>query len=401
MQQMSYAVLVPSRRRDTVLDGCVLLLLWGLDLLVSWDRQAGPPVLGGVPVPLLALLGYLPLLWRRRSPRAVLVLTVASSVLLSVLVPGFVPTLGVWFALYTVASRCVRRDALIGLTLGFIPIGVNTAVVVESARPADRVDAFLVATLIGLMLNLAVFGVGRWVRWSIAQRRLVAELAAAEATAEERLRIARDLHDIVAHAISLMVLQAGGARRLARSDPGRAEFALQHVDELGQQAVVELRRMLGLLSPAPARAEEPARRPGIGDLDRLVENVRGTGREVRLTVEGAACPLEPGVDLAAFRILQEALTNSVKHSGGHNPVDVTVRWLPGQVELEVVNPVGQTHRGAARALSTGHGLIGMRERAKASGGNLEADLAAGGRFAVTARLPVAGRASELRDAARA
>lgn len=398
---MPGTVLVSARRRDTVVDGGVAALLWGLDLLVSWDREAGAAMLDAIPVPVLAVVGYLPLLWRRRAPRTVLALVVFSSVLLSVLVPGFVPTLGVWCALYTVASRCVRRDALIGLALCFVPIGVNTVVVVRAAQPADRVDAFLVASLIGTMLNLAVFGVGRWVAWSIEQRRLVAEFAAAEATAEERGRIARDLHDVVAHALSLMVLQAGGASRLVRSDPGRAELALRHVDELGQTAVVELRRMLGLLAPAHEYQNEPAARPGIGDLDQLVTSVRATGRDVHLTVEGVPHELEPGVDLSAFRILQEALTNTVKYSDDRKPVEVAVHWLPEQVELRVVNSVPETpHRGESRALSTGHGIVGMRERARASGGNLEADLTTGSRFAVIARLPVAARTSGLRGAVR-
>jgi signal transduction histidine kinase len=398
MQVMPGRVLVPPRRRDTAVDGGLAALLWGLDLLVSWDHEASSALLSAVPVPVLAVVGYLPLVWRRIAPRSVLALTVFFSLLLSVLVPGFVPTLSVWCALYTVASRCVRRDALIGLALCFVPIGVNTMVVVRAAQPKDRLDAFLVATLIGTMLNLAAFGVGRWVAWSIAQRRLVAEFAAAEATAEERSRIARDLHDVVAHALSLMVLQAGGAGRLLRSDPARAENALRQVDVLGQQAVVELRRMLGLLAPVHEYQNEPATRPGIDDLDQLVASVRATGRAVELTVEGVPNELEPGVDLSAYRILQEALTNSVKYSDDRNPVEVAVHWFPNQLELSVVNSVPNTHRGESKALSTGHGIVGMRERAKASGGNLEADLTTGNRFAVTARLPVAAPPS---DAVRA
>lgn len=377
---MPTAVTVPPRVRRTAVDVALAALLCGLELLVSWETTAAP----GPAVPLYALLGCSVLLWRRHFPVAVYVIVVVHSVLAAAVVSQFVPTLGVWLALYTVAVRCERRVAVLGLLVAFGPTLLDA--VVEGYEVAGR--RVIVAAVMGTVLNLVVFGLGRWAAWSVRQRRLVAELAAAEAVAVERGRIARDLHDIVAHSVTLMVLQAAGAARTLRGDPERAEEALRQVDGLGQQAIDELRRMLGLLDPDPDPTGVAAPPAGLGDVRSLVDAVRGGGVPVELALAGAPVPLEPAVDLSGYRILQEALTNTVKHADPRHPVRVELRWQGTEVEIRVDNRSARSRPRAPHPLSTGHGIRGMRERAHAVGGRLDAGPRSDGSFRVTATLPV-------------
>lgn len=223
-------------------------LLWSSELFVTWDRSSAPSwAPAGVVPPLLAVV-YLPLLWRTRHALASLLLVAVGSCAISVIVPDFVPLFCVWLALYNVAARCPQRTAIWGLATAFLPTILSVASEVRAATPAFRVNTLIVSTLASTMVNLGAFAIGRWVQWSIAQRYRVAFFAAEQAAADERRRIARDLHDVVAHAVSLMVLQAGGAERILHDDPERARKALRHVGDLGQQAVVELQRLLGLLT---------------------------------------------------------------------------------------------------------------------------------------------------------
>lgn len=375
----------PSR---VALDLVAVPVLWGIELQITWDRTAEPGAVAPWLVVLSAALLYLPLFWRRRWPLAVLLLVVLGAVAVALLGFGFHPIFCVWLALFAVAAHCPDRRAVPGLAIAFLPVATSVhATVQDTPDPSMRAASFLVAALFLTVAHLVVFGVGRWVRWSVAQRELVARLAAARAEAEERQRIARELHDVVAHAVSLMVLQAGGAERVMERDPDRARAALRQVDELGEQAVTELRRMLGLLSPAPAaRAEqEPV---GLQRLDGLLDHLRAAGREVELCVAGEPCALEPAVDEAAYRIAQEALTNAVKHAAPDRPVRVALDWGPRDVELSVrTDGAGARGRLAAR-LSTGHGVRGMAERARAVGGEATAGPDPHGGYLVSARLPV-------------
>jgi signal transduction histidine kinase len=335
-----------------------------------------------------AILAYLPLVWRRRSPIPVYVAVLASSVLAWIVVPGYVPTLNVWLGLYTVAARCELRWAVLGLVAAFVPTGLNVADEVRRQAPIDRAGAFVVATVLGIMADVVIFAIGRWVAWSVRQRRLVAERAAEDAVAAERDRIARDLHDVVAHAVTLMVLQSGGAARVLRSDPQRAELALRHVDTLGQQAITELRRLLGLLATHPAGADDAAALPsGLADLGALVQRATADDLRVELDVVGEPMPLDPGVSLSAYRIVQEALTNAGKYADRRHPVRVQVNWRQDEVEISVRNRRADTRRAATRALSSGRGLIGIRERARAAGGQVETESLADGGFLVRVTLP--------------
>jgi signal transduction histidine kinase len=218
------------------------------------------------------------------------------------------------------------------------------------------------------------------------------EEEAVRAVAEERSRIARELHDVVAHYVSVMVVQSAGARRVVEKDPRSAQVALEAVEAAGRTALAEMRRMLEVL-----RADDPGMgpQPGLDELETLIGHVRDAGLPVELQIEGTTCCLPAGMDLAAYRIVQEALTNTVKH-GGRARASVTVRYLPDTLEIEVVDD----GRGAAAPLISGtgggHGLIGMHERVALFGGTLQAGPVLTGGYRVFARMPI-----EPEDSARA
>jgi signal transduction histidine kinase len=205
------------------------------------------------------------------------------------------------------------------------------------------------------------------------------EEEASRAAADERRRIAREMHDVVAHSVSVMVVQAGGARRILERDPRRAVEAAAHIEDVGRAALTEMRRLLGVLHHADERAPQPTMR----ELGALVERTRAAGLPVSLTVEGEPRSLPAGMDLAAYRVVQEALTNAIKHAGAA-PTEVTVRWAPSHLELEIVDTGSQ----AANGHGGGHGLVGMEERVKLYDGELRAGRRAGGGFEVVARLPL-------------
>jgi signal transduction histidine kinase len=217
-------------------------------------------------------------------------------------------------------------------------------------------------------------------RASIAERER--EAAARVAVAEERSAIARELHDIVAHAMSVMVLQVGAVRhRLPQTDTENRQ-ALGRVEQAGRTALAEMRRLLGAMrSNADGVALGP--QPGLDRLDALVADLRGAGLPVELQLEGDPLPLPRAIDLSAYRIVQEALTNTLKHAHA-SQADVTVRYAPNHVELEVRDDgEGPSMNGGA-----GHGLVGIRERVKIYGGQMTAGPATDGGFLLTARLPV-------------
>jgi signal transduction histidine kinase len=205
---------------------------------------------------------------------------------------------------------------------------------------------------------------------------------AREAVAEERARIAREMHDSVAHSVSVMVLQAGAAEQVLAVSPDRARESLQTIQDIGREAIVELRRMLGLLRD-PVEDASLAPQPSVGRLDTLFGQVRAAGLPVELTIEGQPRRLPPGVDRSAYRIVQEGLTNALKHAGPAH-ASVTLRYGDRALELEVLDD----GRGATDANGGGFGLIGMRERAALYGGELDAGARPGGGYALRARLPL-------------
>jgi signal transduction histidine kinase len=236
----------------------------------------------------------------------------------------------------------------------------------------------------------APFAAGRLVanRQRLADRlRAQQPLVARAAVVDERARIARELHDVVAHGVSVMVIQAAAGRTLLRRDPARAEEPFEVIEATGKQALGELRRLLGVLRADDDEAGlglQP--QPGLGDLDRLVASVAESGLRVDLIIAGESNSLTPGVDLAAYRIVQEALTNVIRHAGTDRAT-VRVSFEPGAVALEIVDAGGGMDKPGPGSAGGGHGLPGMRERAALYGGELHAGPRQEGGYAVRARLP--------------
>ena len=206
------------------------------------------------------------------------------------------------------------------------------------------------------------------------------------AAAAERTRIARELHDVVGHSVTVMMVQAGAARMLVETDPAAARERLLAVEESGREALAEARRMLTMLRDGD-EAEALGPQPSVSDLDRLVAEARSAGCDVGLTVEGEPALLPPGEALAAYRIVQEALTNARKHAAGAR-VDVRLRYLPSALELAVENDGVDGDGANAWTGAAGHGVIGMRERVHLYGGRLDVGPRPDGGFAVRARLPI-------------
>ena len=214
------------------------------------------------------------------------------------------------------------------------------------------------------------------------------EEEARRAVDEERSRITRELHDVLAHSVSVMTVQASAVRRLLTPEQEREREALMTVEETGRQALAEMRRLVGIMRDDAELSAPRAPQPGIGTLPELVEQVRQSGLPVELTVEGTPVKLPAGVDLSAYRIVQEALTNTLKHAGPAHAW-VAVRYAGEDVEIEVANDgnsQGENDGG-------GHGLVGMRERVALCGGELHSGPRPGGGFRIAARLPVTGGAS--------
>jgi signal transduction histidine kinase len=296
------------------------------------------------------------------------------------------PFLSLLLLPYAAASRTELRPALASLAT------VWAAVAAVWLTDEDRI--------FGDLFFPGMFGTVFWVAGRVVRSRsqLTAELheaavraadereaEALRAVAEERRRIAREMHDVVAHSVSMMVVQAGGARRILERDPARAVAAAELIERTGREALGEMRRLLGVLHPD--EHAEYAPQPTLRELDALVERARGAGVPVELRIAGEPRALPAGVDLAAFRVVQEALTNVVKHAGGA-AAEVSVHYRADAVEVRIAD------RGSgglnARLDSGGHGLVGMRERVRMYGGELRAGRMRGGGFEVHVRLPLEG-----------
>ena len=259
-------------------------------------------------------------------------------------------------------------------------------------QAGDPVDEVLPAWLI---LG-GTWGLGRWMQHRRAEmsglktRAEALERDREEATRaavnHERARIARELHDLVAHSLAVIVLQAQAADRVLSTDVEAARCALAAIDSTGREGLGELRRMLDILVDLDQDDLEP--RPSLDHLDLLVNRVRSAGLPVSVSVSGRPRPLPAGLDLSAYRIVQEALTNTLKH-GGRTDVEVCVAYLPDALELTIADQGSGAAAPAAAVPGAGHGLIGMRERAHLFGGTVEAGPESSGGFRVHAVLPTA------------
>ena len=253
-------------------------------------------------------------------------------------------------------------------------------------------DGSAYAIALGYVVSLPAWLAGDWWRERRTQAAVRSEAEALEhddrvrrAVLDERRRLARELHDVVAHSVGIMVVQAGGARQVLDSSPERARAALQTVESTGREALTELRRLLDLLADdrGPEAALEP--HPTLSDVDLMVARLRDAGMPVRLQVEGQPRDMPDGLSTTAYRIVQEALTNAMKHADGAQ-TSVVINYATDEIVLEVTDEGPPPAR--APSTPSGRGLTGMRERAEACGGTLEAGPREGRGFAIEARLPL-------------
>jgi len=331
---------------------------------------------------LLLALGPAALYFRRRQPLAVLAFVFAVTLLYWLLGYPHGPSFAALIvAFVTVALRGYRRVAWGTLALGYACfLGLGALVGVDDLRLGDTV---------GLAAWLLVLGAGAELVRSRAERaaeaRRTRRAESLRRVGEERLRIARELHDVLAHNVSLINVQAGVALHLLQkgdADAADVEPPLAAIKGASAETLREMRAVLGTLRQADEAAPR-APEPGLGDLEALVTRMRDAGVEVELTFTGARRELPGSVDLAAYRIAQEALTNVARHAPGR-PARVEVAFDPDGLTITVANP---TDGGAQGEPPAGNGIIGMRERATALGGTLAAGRA-DGRFTVRARLPL-------------
>ena len=297
--------------------------------------------------------------------------------------------IGSVLASYSIGAHTAGGRRWLGLGLMF-GVGLPFMVAADSNGMASGNALAPIAWLTGAWAVGAIIR-GRRLRTAelelltaeLAQQR---DLQAQAAVAVERGRIARELHDVVAHNVSMMVVQAGAADRVLEGDQPDVRRALAAIAGTGRETVDEMRLLLGVVRSDEGDGLSP--QPGLADLDQLVSNVRSAGLHVDLRVEGERSPLSPGVDLSAYRIVQEALTNVLKHAGTAS-VEVTVRYANDAVQVEVCDD-GRPREPTAGG---GNGLIGMRERVAMLGGEFRAGARRDGGFAVFARLPIAGPAA--------
>jgi signal transduction histidine kinase len=337
----------------------------------------------------LALLHTLPLAARRRYPGAVLGIGVASGLAVAALgVSPIVLGIAILVAVYSVAAYGSRWVSLAGLAAA--ELGSAAVQLTPGRFQAPTVVSN--ALVIGAAWLLGHFvGVRRAYTARLEQaaelERTRAELAR-RAVAAERLRLARELHDVVAHSISVIAVQSGVGAHVASTQPEEAAKALAAIEVTSRAALVELRRLLGVLRQDGEPQGDLAPVPGLADLDRLLAEVAKAGLAVRLRVEGTRPELPAGVDLSAYRIVQEALTNVVKHAGPAR-AQVVVGYGDQEVTVEVTDDGrGVTAPTGDGRAEVGHGLIGMRERVQVFGGDLEVGPRPGGGFRVAARLPL-------------
>jgi signal transduction histidine kinase len=339
----------------------------------------------------LALLHTLPLAVRRLFPLAVLATTVASGLVFATLgLPPVFLGVAILVAVYSVAAYGDRWESFAGLAAAAVGSAAIQLTPSKFQWPTPVTNTLVIgaAWLLGHFAhNYRAYAARLEER--TAELEQAREELARRAVTEERLRLARELHDVVAHAMSVIAVQSGVGAHVADTQPQEAAKALAAIEATSRAALTELRRLLGVLREDSQPQGNLTPVPGLADLDGLLAEVAKGGLAVRLRVEGTPSPLPAGVDLSAYRIVQEALTNVVKHAGPAR-AQVVVGYHDHDVTLEVTDDgsgVGaRTGDGQARV---GHGLIGMRERVAAFGGDLEVGPQPDGGFRVAARLPSA------------
>jgi signal transduction histidine kinase len=409
--------LAPSPRRLRPAHWTAIDCAWTAVLLLGYVELKAAPFLRGIPqwaAVSVVLVAVLPAAMRRRWPRAALALVVTAGAVATALSSSPVPSLAAAFVMYVIPLRFPRRDALWLLAGTLLMTAAGLAAFTVTPHEGYGPETGTIGKAAGLLLESALLLVVAWLagysvrqqRGQAAGRREQAEQRAREqlaetrrARSEERLQISRELHDVVAHTLSLIAVQAGVASYVIGTRPDEAARALTSIEETSRNALNEMRTLLGVL-----RDEETGTRlgtrdaalipaPGLADLDSLVRRADEAGVRVDLSVRGERPPLPAGLDLAAYRVIQEGVTNIIKHAAT-DQCQVTVAYQKDTLLLEVTdNGAGWAADGSGELPVAGNGIIGMRERAAMYGGEVWAAPLPGRGFQVTACFPLAGSAA--------
>jgi signal transduction histidine kinase len=388
---------VGGRRAPSVLDWLVTLALV-IGAFIEVQSGVFP---GTVEIAVaVQLASLLPIAFRRMAPLPAIAISSAVYLPYTVTYGAYTAPnslahlLAALLFIYTVGRHAELRELVAGVAiglLGFVVEGIRGTL----SSPADWAFAFIffgAALGVGVALRVQA---NRSIALAEAadHARREQEAAAQAAVHEERARIARELHDVVAHNVGLIVLQAGGARSVLGTDPDRTRIALQQVEETGRQTLAEMRHLVGILRVDDGADRQPL--PRLERLPALVDEARAAGLTVNLEVEGPVVGLPAGLELAAYRLIQEALTNVRKHAPGSH-VQVRLSYEPDRLRIEVSDdggPSGAVRDTALAASGLGHGLIGMRERVQLYDGRMQAGPMPGGGFRVEAVLPLSVAAS--------
>ena len=377
-------------QRSRVADAALALLLFAIGLWellrepLADDVVRGPLALNLAAVALITL----PLAIRRRAPLAVSAAVFGAIALRALaaepleILPSFLAAL---VAAYSVAAYSTKWPALLALALsvGAIEIAAARGSGGDASPDAVVAPIFLAAVwAVGFVASSRDAG-ARAIEHRAAERDRRREEEARAAVATERARIARELHDSVSHSLAMIAMQSGGAQGILRRQPERAEESLRSIERAAREGLTEMRRLLGLIGE-DSDETELSPQPEIARVTTLIEAARDAGLEVSFASEGEPRPVAPAVDLSAYRIVQEALTNAAKHAGRCRAA-VALRWHQRTLELEVTNDGAPA---SAEKRPTGRGLIGMRERAALVEGELETGRCENGDFRVWARLPL-------------
>ena len=392
------------KRPQVIADVVVVLTLAASGLIQLWSTDAGSLQGGRHVHAVLLLASTVPLLARRRHAILVFVTIVAASWIQFKLGGGLgQPFFAGVLALYSVGAHAGAPQTFLGpASIALQAVAIDIPRLRDGAPPDEVLPAWFI--LVG------VWAFGRWMRHRqahaaiLVQRTEAAEKEAIDqaeradqAVQQERARIAHELHDLVAHSMGIIVIQAQGAQRVLTENPTRALSALSAIEATGRNGLAEMRRLLDLLGPEPkdhaalgGGTTEP--QPSLSGLDDLVDRVRRTGLDVELDVDGAVRELAPGLELCGYRVVQEALTNALKHAGPSS-VRVNVTYEPDFVDISVADDgAGQGDRIPATS-RTGHGLVGMRERVDLYGGSLAAGPGPEGGYSIHVRLPLTPESS--------
>jgi signal transduction histidine kinase len=393
----------PSTERD-------VLLIPTLFLLNSFVFSAWPQLGQIATKPWWLLLVWLyglamlvPLAWRDRAPVTVFIIQLVLTVAAWPIMPLYTPVVGIPVALYAVSVHRGRTISLLALLASFVPNWLAAAVAfrVQPTLAAGTI-VFIASTVLLVIVAAGAWGGGRVTRSIRRQVQLLERereaTREAEVLATERRRIARELHDIVSHAVTAIVLQAAGAARVADTDFAQVTQALAHIETTAKQAMDELRRLLGVLDASdpdrdPGGIGELRAQPGLAtDLTALLSSLRDIGMPLTTHVEGTTHDLDRSVDLAAYRIVKEGLFNVLRHAGKDSNASLRLIWEPHRLLIQIDNDTN--HAGAHRGQkpSLGRGLVGLREQAHAVGGWLHAGPHHKNGYRLTATLPRADTA---------